>query len=665
MRKRVVISDGDRELNLVHEGGAGVFLQEFDEEFTTADITYAEPVDGEGRKPVRKRPQNVERSATLAISAYDAENFQALTDELQELTASIDKRGGTLIIDDGHAGAVTFDLVKCHLGEFSQANTDQFVIQGIALQYERLPYGRLEEVTIFEDEPLEGPIAAIEIEGVSGHVDAMPNLILSEESGEQRSFLEVGLTYDYDVDEQLEILADDFDLDGTGGSRETRSGSSSTQVVRSTVGQQATAVARSGRLTHVGRKRVSARLYAERDGVQARLIWRVGDAPWRHEPWRPVAGTYKFTELHLATIDIQRRAGSDHTWEAMVEARVATGYADVDVDTITPFGADQYGQASTLGPSGVAEVIVAGDDFMQTSGGYTGKQDALGNTISGEGDDGDFLVDSGLRWLKRTAHSDSADTGRHVYAGPNVRGFRLNLSMRGGDYGIASTGHRIGRTFRRVDSTNFGFAGIKDRKLVIYKVLGGTWTKIAEGERSWSLPIFSSLVPSRSLVVTGDGSGLIVASMYSGGSLSDVETISVVDPEFADGGDLEVGKCGIYDEHTDSASGDVRFYLAPNTYAVPEPSPVLFAGGAVHLLSDRALREETNGSGEDPSFGRVPVWRGRHLRIPPATRARRSTLLTVRARRFNISEGIEDLGRDDELSATLKVTPRVLLTGRP
>ena len=659
MSRSVILSDGDRALQLVLEGTAGIFLQNFEDDFTADEVTYSEPIDGEGRTPTRKRPQNVERTMTLGVSEYDEAPFWLLIDELQELVASVNRRGGTLEVDLGSGTAVTFDLVRSSLSGLPLRGSRQSVAQGIEVAYERLPYGRLEEITLFEDEEVEGPIDSLQIEGVPGHVDALGHLVLTDDSDQSRAFVEVGLTFEYEPGEPLQIDADAFELADTSGALATRAGSVSSQVARATISQDAVPVCRTGPLTHVGRKRVYARSFVEEAGVQLRLAWRVGDAPWTYEPWQLIEKLNAFVDLPIGVIDIGRVPAGVHSWEAQVEARVATGFADVDVDVITPFGADRYGRGSSASnePSGA---LVLADDFNQTDGPYDGESMDVGGVVDSGGDSNDFEIASGS--LERTAVNDTGGVGCWAVAPPvftdvlaSVQVFADELVM----------GTRQGLMLRYLDPNNYAIAYL---------------TPLSDLDRTWQVSLLKRIGGANATVDTSPASasgqpigyliaGLVTATVRSDGrwTIQGPEGQMVaegVDDDFAAGGDLDAGQCGPYDFHS---SGDPcrRVMNGFRAYALPAPSPVIFAGGAAHFLHDAALRESVAGSGDDATFGRVPEFRGRHLKVPPATRADRKTLLTIRARRYNNAAGLEDAGLGDDLSATLKVTPRVLLTARP
>lgn len=658
----LILSDGDREFEFVYGGEDGAFLQEFDLLSTSYDVTAAETPDGEGRRPVRKRPQVVTESFKFAVSAYDAAPFWDAVDEIQELVASVQSRGGTLAYIPPGGDRVTFDLNLINVDGLPQSSTllSKFVIEGCQITYERDPYGRMDPVTIFTGQPFAGPIDSVELERVPGHVDALVDLTLEDASSTTRGFVEIGEAFEYDDDESLQIGLPDLLLTDTAGSSQTRAGSASTNVARATLSTEASTVCRTGPLLQIGKKRIRVRAWATTAYVQVRLAWHVGDAPLSCSRWKTVPAENTFVDFALDSINIERAPAGTHTWEAFIQARTVQGVADVDIDFITPFPADRYFVAMTPNTEDAAIATVIADDFDQTSGDYDGKTMPIGGVADSGGDSTPFTVDVTWHFLKRAATGDTADVGAYVFGGSALTDCRVSVEV-GSDGGGSpdDEAYRGGVLFRYSDDDNYAFGVFErfddspDVFLAIYKKVAGSVSPVKLGE---VLPFqiqhhsYEVLHPNGALQVEARSNGQL-RLVAAGGRYS----IDAWDEDFVHGEALGSGKAGVYDERTGGTL--VRYYNKLRASSLSPCNAVIWEDRSLNVLHDAALRQSADGS----AVGKVPQTRGRYLTVPPATRAGRKTLLAVRARQLNVDAGFQDIGLDDELNGTLQVTPRVLM----
>ncbi|MGH6642882.1 MAG: hypothetical protein ACRED3_09320 [Bradyrhizobium sp.] len=166
----------------MYGGNEGAFLQEFDLASASYEVVAAETPDGEGRRPVRKRPQAVTETFKFAVSAYDAAPFWDAIDEVQEIVASVQARGGTLAYIPPNGQRVTFDLNLINVDGLPQASPllSKNIVEGCQITYERDPFGRLDPIMVFTDHVFAGPIDSVELEDVPGHVDALVVFTLTD-----------------------------------------------------------------------------------------------------------------------------------------------------------------------------------------------------------------------------------------------------------------------------------------------------------------------------------------------------------------------------------------------------------------------------------------------------------------------------------------------------
>jgi hypothetical protein len=660
-----VISDGTRERELVYDGSEGIFLTEAPVlPLTANEVTYAETADGEGRRPLRKRPQSPTASAKVAISAYDPEVLRDLADDLQDLITSMDRSESATIrftLDDD-ADAVTYDVTVASVTGLPLGETiDSGLIENVDLQFECGPFGRLEPVSIFTNETFSGPVDSVEISGVPGHVDAWGALELSEASGEQRGFIEVGQADDYTLSESLQLALPDLSVSGTGGTSTTRSGSYSANVARATIATGPTVVVKSDRLTHKGKKRMRTRVYASTEYVQVRLAWRVGDSAYSYSPWRSVPAASTWLEVVLDNVNIQPLPEGTHYWDFRIEARTTTGTATIDVDTCSAFPADRYCVLRQI-DEGAGMIVSAYDDGTLGSGALNGDSANIGGSYTTSGGTGDFSTDGSNHRIQRTQTADSAGAGR--FALLPVSHTDIDITVEFGISAGGATGAILGCCIRYVDPNNYVLVYAKADSFTSppgASVWVGYLVKCVSGVRStvatFGFGVLATL-PSLKARCVIDESGAYALTPTVNGAVG-TEVVGV-ESSFATGGALESGSdLGWYDEYT-SGTACTRWYDNLIASTTDAPSPVIYDSGALLLTHEAALRESEDGY----TYGNIAGFRGKHLLIPPATLNEKKTLMAIRARRFNIDDGLIDSGLSDSLTGNLEVTPRVLLLPR-
>jgi len=507
---------------------------------------------------------------------------------------------------------------------------------------------------------LAGPIGSLTVENVDGHVPALCNLTLTDSDSEARNIVEVGVQHDVDPDNLEPILLEAVtDLDALGGASSTRSGSHSTNIVRSALAPTPIAVCTAAGQPHKGRWKIRTRVYPSATTVLVRLAWRAGDGPFAKEKWVAVPNSAGWFDLDLGTVNI-KELPSGHTCEFRIEAKSTSGSPTVDVDIVECIPADSY---TKLRGSSASEVgtgaIVAMDDFStQTSGAVTGKTPLLApsGNWSGAGDADDFTVDTTNQWITRTAVSDSAlNNGRYLRCGSGT----LAAAIVQVDYS-ASTGSgpgRFGVFLRYVDTSNWlmavydGFVTIS-----LIKRVAGTETVLGT---CFTDPSGAS---TRTIVCGAGTLGNVL--VYEGpkdGTLSPVILV-LGDSTLATAGAIASGGYGIYDATT-AASGVNRYYdnFIASTLATDATiiNPAINSGYGLDLKHNTALTDNATGTGQ----GTTPIREGQYLTLPPSTRNNSVHRIVTRARRNDGELGFADEGLDDALTASLEVTPRVHLTG--
>ena len=232
------------------------------------------------------------------------------------MVESAHKRKGTLRFLPPNGQEVTYDLESCQLTEATMDGPamTQRRLEWV-VEFECLPWGRLESVTAWEDRALAGPIDGTEIDAsdMDGHVDALATLTLTDSSGESADFVEFGIGQQgYDPDAPLLIDVDDLILGGFAG---TQPGGAGTQV-EIDLTETPIACCGTGNQPHGGRQKIAAQLRTDDEDVFCRLAYKLDEGAPTYGRWIEIPASGSFCELTLAVIEI----GDATRWEAQLEA---------------------------------------------------------------------------------------------------------------------------------------------------------------------------------------------------------------------------------------------------------------------------------------------------------------------------------------------------------
>lgn len=659
----LILSDGTREYDFLADGDIYVQQEGIQLPVVSDENTYAEGSDSEGRTRIRSRATNSEAgSFSVFFRASNDDDFWDAVDNLQELVLSAHRNKGTLTYTPPGGVSVTFDLEAINVSDLPQ--------NGVLLQqhhaaatvtFETKPYGRLDTQPLIESETLVGPIDSVDVGLVPGQAPAWGTLTLTDSDSVARNHVEVGVQYDYDPDNPEPLLLEAVtDLDALGGASSTRSGSHSTNIVRSALAPTPIAVCTAAGQPHKGRWKIRTRVYPSATTVLVRLAWRAGDGPFAKEKWVAVPNSAGWFDLDLGTVNI-KELPSGHTCEFRIEAKSTSGSPTVDVDIVECIPADSYTKLrGSSAPETSSGAIVAMDDFStQTAGAATGKTPLLvpAGLYSGAGDTDDFQVDTSNQRLYRTAVSDSAaNNGRYLRCGSSTATVTtVQCDWCRSDTGIPGETFRQGVFLRYTDTSNFLFAGyISTSSMMILKRVAGTETVLA-----LAVGDFRSET-ERTVQCSADALGnVVVYENYRAGSPTLMMTVTG-DSSLATAGALASGGYGIYDAET-AASGASRYYdnFSVSTLATSASiiNPAINEDYGLTLTHETALTESAT------STGTTPIREGQYLTLPPSTRSASRSRVVVRSRRNDPALGFGDEGIADSLDVGLSVTPRVHLTG--
>jgi hypothetical protein len=536
----------------------------------------------------------------------------------------------------------------------------------LGFEFECKPYGRLAPRSVsFAGGALSGPVDYIDLPDVPGHVDALGVLELTDTSSRDRDHVEYGLEMDgYDSTAATDLVLSQPDLNVTGlsgASSAGQTGDFSTNVWRATLFTSPLAVCSTGTQTHQGKRRVRARFHSsvpDGDKVYARLAWRVSDGPWERNGWVSVVAN-KHSEPSLGSIYVPL----GETWEGRIEAKATSNAtATIDVDVIFPMPAERWGVSRRLVKEQTTSVLSGYDTFLHAAGDLTGKVMPLGGTWAEAGDAVGLVLDTANDWVTRTEVSDGAALTNGHFALAGATDYTATSVEVAANTNTFDNAHKLGVVARYVDSSNFVVAYFQPTTtnhaaIYAYKVIAGAatmlggvdaygfyadrWRKIrleVDAVGQWSVAV------STSLPVESNGDFGTFYQVLSGQD-------SAVDA-------LAAGQAGIFDHNT-TATASFRGYDEFMLSAPPagETLGAMFSGQSMRFSHDRAERENSAGT----RWGAAPNFIGQHLLIPPAGRGDRTSRIAVLSRRYDIDGGQPSDGLSDAMTATLTVTPRVLL----
>jgi hypothetical protein len=672
---KFLICDDERELDLVSNANIRLAQDGLEMPLVARELTYAESADSDGRRRVRTKNQNAEGRIGVNISGTSDSHFWGNVDNLIELVDACHRNRGSIVYQPPGGTAVIWDVESITVTGLPQPGIElRRRRQEAEITFEVLPYGRLTEVTLSSGGTIDGPIGSVTVENVPGQVDALGNLRLTDISTQTRQFVEIGVQHDFNSASPEPLLLTAGTMAGAGGtltglsatagtaSRPTgayTTSSGNSNTLRAVVAANPAAIATTSGRPHKGLWKVRARVQANQDNTLVRLAWRTGDGAFTREQWRVIPGASAWYDLDLGVLDIPEMTGT-HSWEGRIEVQAQSGFVTADLDTVSFIPCDSYTRlrgAST--PDTNTFALTASDTFSTLSGtlhGGTVEYTPSGTvTWSTSGATGDFTVDSTRDSLVRAQTGDASLTaGRFARVG-NLTAAACSLRARITGFQLATTS--AGLFCRYVDSNNYllvrlvyVFGLFPVSKVELVKRVAGTFTVIGTNGSTF-LPAW--IDGWNDVEVSVDTTGQATVKIGS------TTNINLTDSDLATGGTLATGGFGVYHANTAAApNGEVFDNVeVSGLTSATLTNPVVFSSRTVDLTHQAAVSASSDGT----KMNRTPIVEGNYLKLPPSTRNLDKHRIVVRARRNDVDAGFADTGLDDDLTATVKATPKVTL----
>lgn len=518
------------------------------------------------------------------------------------------------------------------------------------------------------------PILTDTLVGVPGDVPAEARLVIADNAGQARRYLEWGIEQRYyDASTSLIVDSDNMVTAGFSGTQSTITGAydpnaAGTNAIRATIYSTPVSICGTGNLAHVGMFRVKGRVQTSLATATTwtRFCWRAGSGQYHQNAWVKPTTQNGWCEVDFGTITIPDLPLGTQQWDGFVQAYsttnegtfgVAPGTFDVDYLVLVPV-LEGYGRARA--------------DYVYQSGGMARFDDfdtgALLSGLSGRTADlgGTWTLCNGLAidWSKNSATQMIRGAANDNYSyqmatlGASMTDTDVSVKLISGwiypgvstvgSGGVCARYSTLSNVLRAtVDYINSPGAYC-NVTFALVRCVSGTWTDMARTE---SFLITADAVYYVRLVVYATGRAIATLTDSSGG---EVARLSAVHSTLATGGALASGIPGLID-YWPYVTGNTRYY-DDFTVATPLPDPlVIYGSRKTEIRWDGIVRADSAAT----VWGQPPRYRGSRVLIPPAGPNNRTSRVLVKAHREDIeAEGSTYV--TDNLGGTLYYTPRYL-----
>jgi hypothetical protein len=572
------------------------------------------------------------------ISGPDAATLYTNWDLIQDLFVQANRKKGGIIetLPDGEP--ITYLIESIHITAVSEDHVPRKLIR-IEFEFACRPYGLLAPIQLVVGHALNGPVDAIDLAAVPGHVDALADVELTDISGQARRDIEWGIAEKYAPTDPMIIDQVAFNTTGFAGFHFG-------PVVTCQTDTNWIAAFGIDPQQHIGRYRIKLRVAFTSLNGAVRLIWQKGNGEYRcnyDNINRPTLAGQQM-EVDLGVIE------SESSWRGRIEIMGLNGIAGETTNffKIIVMPADRRGRTRlTRVEKTTPSNFLVSDRFNQAAANLTGQTSSSGHIWSGIGSSTDWQIDEVQHVATRIAFDTGLDNGRWCMLGSNQTNIAVksDIAHHGSIYG------RFGVLARFVDAALggtwlglFAVYGDWNGGIQLRKRVGGGATELIQGWWKWLPPN-----TGWTLYLWVFDNGAWTAAVGAGGGITVLGR--GIDTDLASGGPLASGKVGIYGANTDVNGYSVTM----NNFAswVPTAGEVLPAGGSLHITSEKA----TIGLTDDV------LYEGDRLKIPPATYNADQSRLVIKQDRSDLTL-FPPTDAGDDLLANVTVTPRVLLASK-
>jgi hypothetical protein len=648
---------------------------------------WAESADSDGANLIRT-PLFENRTITATIRIAEQGSMDAVLakfGELVDLLQEAEKNPGGIPLKWSPANStktITFYVLTGMVTEIPMVNEGETAgwyaeppTPQVKISLTCKPFGYGAQVEIAAAAMLTPqPNLTLEVQAVAGDVPAEGLLVVTDEAGKGRRFVEWGLENRY-YNPSTALLLDSEDMTPVGGAQAAlghayqREGATH-GTIATTLLPEPTICCNTGNLSHVGTFRVKARIevvlgtggFAE--NIHLRLAWQDGEGPLRANTWQtPLLGGL-FVEADLGTITISPTIAGTQKWFGQIEAygnnAAAVDVLHIDYLTFIPV-AEGYGKARGV-QSSAPGTIAAFDDFTTgtLSGSLNTRTPAVGTAWSTSGATTDFTVEASH--AKRATTSDAGP--RYGLVGSALGNSRATLACWATTLLGVESGEYVtsGVLLRWVNASNYAFCRVRREfrnpvrryHIEIGVNVAGETTILASTEQLVAIGTGGGEI-AFTATCTATADGLLAANGYLTGS-SGVNlpafALSASHTALMTGGPIASGKAGLLDEST-PASVSTRRYTELTVSTLPSPPYCIEPSRSLEFRSDSAISADSTGA----FFGPVPEYRGSRFYVPQGGSANRPSRIIVKADRNDLEESDQQI-LGDAFGVQVFITPR-------
>lgn len=618
--------------------------------------------DSEGAALMRQ-PLHENRVITMKLRVTAQASMNAALDQVGAVRDKLNKASQS---PDGVAltwtpanstRTVTFDVLDGEIPEMPISMGDEgysWILQRpiFTIVLTAKPYWRGVE-TLTSTASSSTPFVTLEIPSVTGDVDALGRLIVTDTATQSRRHVEWGLEGPLTYNSGLVLIIDSDSLITSGfmATQTTKTGAydpnaSGNSTLTATLPAYPVAVCGTGNQSHTGVYRVKARVWSNAGSTtDFRLSWLTGDGVLASNPWVSPVSANRWEEIDLGTITIPATVVGTQRWSGQIEALDPAGTTIfVDYLILVP-ASDGYGKARST-PQIATGLVTGWDSFAATTAAaaLNTRVAPLGGTWATSGDTTDWVfsddVIPGTRAepLKRVTAA-AGTTGRFGILGTTTAtGVQVQTAIQ-----MANTATTLnarvdmGVIARWTDSSNYlratftrtigAVTAFKD--LTIDQVVAGVTTNLVSVPMPAGMASLSVWLIVK-LSVSVDGQATAVLYDTTGNSV--IGTAQASSTVLATGGTLASGKSGIFDRCTDTASV-TRYFSDVAVFTAPAEAIILYSGRNMQIRYDDVLRQDSTAT----YTGRPASYRGSRFLVPPGT-----SRVLVKARRNNIEIAADD-----------------------
>jgi hypothetical protein len=595
----------------------------------------------------------VEQKATMDLAIAQ---IKAIVDKLKECQRQANGLALTYLPHDSALPVITFRCLSGQVTGMPINVTSGWLVNSpqLVLKLTCLPFGQGAEVLWATITGSGSPQYEGGSVGPAGDVPALGRLVVKEMSSQNYRWMVWGLDSSPSTG-TLILNSSVMTTTGYAGAANAAAGGSywTSDSINAILLPAPQAVCALVNQPHVGTYRVFLRASVGATTVATRLVYKVGDGPYRALPYQ-VANVTSKNLFDLGVITIPPVVAGTQSWTGRIEAySTATGGEAFNVDVIMLMPAESFGRArSTV--QDIAGPVVAYDAFTGTTAAavLNARVAPAGGTWTTSGVATDFVfadLEGGEVLTRSTAVAEAASGRIAAFGATSRTDVRMSIRFR---VDGATKVHGFSLIPRYVSSILY--AAVTFRSFVTNKVQMTVETVGGSGSANTGVDLPYTGGAWYRLWISVSSTGFLTAAYTTDGG-SEIARLTFYDPTLATGGTLATGTARLVESHL-SAVASTRYYDDIYITTPPPETMVCYSGQTIEVRHNTTLREDSTGV----YYGPPSEYVGSRFLVPNAGGTARTSRVAVMMRRADATTG-DDTNYTDALDADIYATPRYLV----